>query len=341
MKALEKTLAIGLLAAACGTGHAAGIDFGVADSFSGFIFGNVSGGISDVEGRMAIGGNLLQGFDVGYRNAYGSTSPSLVVGGNVSLTSPYGAYGSIYNGPTYATNTNATIGPATAQWVPGQVKAGDIVYGGTLTAQSWQYGQATKNASAIDFVAAKTQLGQLSSTLASATANGTWTSSTASGIVLTGDGSSDLEVFDLGNTVLSSISLVNVKAGAAVVINSTLANPTFTSSYGGVFGNSTDAMATHRNTIVYNLSKASTVDIDSFVNGTVLAVGAAVEGSGHLEGNLIAQSVHAGSGGNLEIGYEPHTPYVGNVTPVPEPSTYALMAGGIAAMFMLRRRRNS
>ena len=132
MKAIEKTLAAGLLAAACGVANAGGIDFGVADSFSAFVFGNISGGISDVEGRVAVGGNLSQGFDVGYRDAYGSTGPSLVVGGNVSLTSPYGAYGSIYNGPTYAVDTNATIGPSAAPWAPGQLKAGDIDYGAQL-----------------------------------------------------------------------------------------------------------------------------------------------------------------------------------------------------------------
>src|SRR5476649_556869 len=57
--------------------HAAApvIDFGVADGYNAFFYSNVSNA-TDVEGRMAVGGNLSTGgFSVGYRRAYGSAGP--------------------------------------------------------------------------------------------------------------------------------------------------------------------------------------------------------------------------------------------------------------------------
>ncbi|MFX7992861.1 collagen-binding domain-containing protein, partial [Acinetobacter baumannii] len=53
------------------------IDFGVANGYSGFFVGDVSGA-ADVEGRLAVGGNLTRGFDVGYRNPYNAAGPTLV-----------------------------------------------------------------------------------------------------------------------------------------------------------------------------------------------------------------------------------------------------------------------
>ncbi|MDC6166225.1 choice-of-anchor A family protein [Paucibacter sp. XJ19-41] len=312
------------------------IDFGVAQGYSGFFFGNVNAA-ADVEGRLAVGGNLTSGFDVGYRNAFGSTAPSLVVQGSVSLTSQWGNAGSIYNGPNYNTDTNASIGPSTAPWVPAKLNMGGLVYGGSLNAVDWQYGTATKNANFLDFAAAKTQLSGLSSQLAGSAQNGSWALG-AGGVTLTGDGSSDVQIFNLGNTALSNITLNNVKAGAHVVINSTLTNVVFSGNLGGDQANSSDGLASHRDRLIFNLSNATNVNVSSFLNGSVLAVNADVIGSGHLEGTLIANSLSAGPNGKLELGYEPFIP----TSPVPEPESYALMLAGLAAMgFIARRRRQT
>jgi choice-of-anchor A domain-containing protein len=309
------------------------VDFGIANGYSGFFFGNVNAA-ADVEGRLAVGGNLTSGFDVGYRNPYGSTAPSVVVKGNVSLTNAAGyAVGTIYNGPNYKTDTNLSIGPSSAEWIPGRLNKGDLVYGGSLTASKQQYAEATKNASFLDFAAAKTQLSGLSAQLAGQTQVGSWTSSTA-GLVLTGDGKSDVQVFNLGNTALQNISLKNVKAGANIVINSSLKDVVFSGSLGGDRANSTDALAMFRDRIIYNLSNAKTVNVSTFLNGSVLAVNADVIGSSHLEGTLIANSLSAGANGKLELGYEP---YKGSVSPVPEPETYALMGLGLVGLVMRRR----
>lgn len=313
------------------------LDFGPASQYSGFFFSNVNAA-ADVEGRLAVGGNLTSGFDVGYRNPYGSTAPSLVVAGNVSLTSQWGSAGSIYNGPTYSTNTNKTIGPSTAPWIgEHKLAAGNLVYGGSLTAANWQYATATKNANYIDFAAAKTQLSNLSTQLASASQVGSWISG-SSGVQLMGDGASDIQVFNLGNTELKNISLSNIKAGAHIVINSTLSNVVFSGDLGGNLGASIDGLASFRDRVVFNLSNASSVNVSTFLNGSVLAVNADVLGSGHLEGTLIANSLSAGANGKLELGYETFRPYV-PTSPVPEPETYALMLAGLAAVSFIARRR--
>lgn len=312
------------------------IDFGVANGYSGFFFGDVSGA-ADVEGRLAVGGNLTRGFDVGYRNPYNAAGPTLVVKGNVSLTSEWGGNaGSIYNGPTYNTNTNASIGPSTGAWITAQTAPGQIVYGGSLNAQSWQYGTAVRNASFIDFAAAKTKLGALSTQLAAQTQNGSW-SALNSGISLVGDGVSDVQVFNLGNVGnLSNLQLSNVKRGAHIVINSSATQVSFGGQLGGDQVNSTDALALSRDRLVFNLSQASSVSVNSFLNGSVLAPNAAVTGSGHLEGTLIANSLApSANGSKLELGYEPFV----TLSPVPEPDAGALLMAGLGALAFLSRRR--
>jgi len=317
------------------------LDLGPASQYSGFFFSNVNAA-SDVEGRLAVGGNLTSGFDVGYRNPYGSTAPSLVVAGNVSMTSQWGKAGSVYNGPTYNTDTNKTIGPSTASWIAAnKLAAGNLVYGGSLTAADWQYAQASKNANYIDFAAAKTQLTGLSTQLASATQVGSWITGNG-GVTLTGDGTSDIQIFNLGNTELKNISLSNIKAGAHIVINSTLSHVQFSGDLGGNLGSSSDGLASFRDRVLFNLSNASSVNVGTFLNGSVLAVNADVVGSGHLEGTLIANSLSKGANGKLELGYEtfrPYSPPLTSTSPVPEPESYALMLAGLAAMSLIARRR--
>lgn len=327
-------IAAGLLMAA--GAHAAVIDLGAAQGFSGFFFGNVNAA-SDVEGRLAVGGDLNSGFDIGYRNAYGSGTPSLVVKGGVSLTSQWGPAGMIYNGPSVNIATNASIGPAAASWVPSQLKTGDIVYGTSLTARDWQYGLATQNANYIDFAAAKAQLSGLSAQLTGLTPTGGWAIENG-GLKLTGDGSERPQVFNIGNASLAGgLTLTNIKAGAHVVINSTLTDVNISGDFGGDKADSSDALALHRDRIIYNFGQATKLNVGTFLNGSVLALGADVIGSGHLEGTLIANSLSAGPNGKLELGYET---FQGFTTAVPEPVTYALMLTGLAGIgFVVRRRQ--
>nr|WP_295078928.1 choice-of-anchor A family protein [uncultured Roseateles sp.] len=308
------------------------IDFGVASSYSGFFFGDV-GRAADVEGRLAVGGNLTHGFDIGYRNPYGATTPSLVVGGNVSWKA-----GTVYNGPDYKTDTNAAIGP----WVPSTGQKATAVYGGSFdNSTQWgtwwtPEGQFNKQPGFLDFAAAKTQLNSLSSSLFGLAANGTVMQEN-SGFTLIGDGVSDLVVFNMGNTSnIANLTFSGIKAGAHVVINSSASQVNFSGGLGGDKADSSDVQAKLRDRLVFNLPNAKGVDVATFLNGSVLATQATLSGSGHLEGTVIANSLYGTEQRKLELGYEPFQPFT---SAVPEPETYAMMLAGIAAIGLLKRRR--
>jgi choice-of-anchor A domain-containing protein len=292
------------------------IDLGVAAGYSGFFYNNVAN-VVDVEGRLAVGGNLYtNGLSVGYRTPYGVTGPSLVVARNVYMGS-----GDIFTGPATNVNTNASEGPITEY----QKEKGYGVYGGTKNGSS-DYHDLRKQTGVIDFAAAKTQLTKLSTDLNNTAANGTvelkW-----GGIYLTGDNSSDLQVFNVNSSQLGNLVLQNVKSTANVVINVTGGGTV--SFTGGQDGQ----MVSMRDRLIYNLVNATDINIGTYAYGTVLANNAVLSGgSGHLEGNIIASAMNA----QVEIGYEPFHP----TSPVPEPETYAMLLAGLGLVgFMARRRK--
>jgi len=336
VQGLKWTMLTAALVAAQSASAGNVFDLGVASQYGGFFFGNVNGA-ADSEWRLAVGGNMTAGFDIGYRNAYGSTGPSLVVGGNLT----YGN-GVLFNGPNYNTNTNASIGPAAAEWIgAGKVTYGTAVYGGTLSLinsnggnNNWQSGQFSQ-ANLIDFGGAKTQLSSLSTQLAGKAANGTVTVENQ-GLTLTGDKTSMLQVFNLGNNGnISTITLADVNPNATIIINSSASNVTFSGNLGGNLQTDTSGLAGYRDRLLFNLSNASTANINTFVNGSILAVGATVQGTGHIEGTTIANNLSTDLG-KVELGYEPFQA----TAPVPEPQTYAMMIAGLLAIGSLARRRN-
>ncbi len=320
------------------------IDFGAAKGFSAFILGNVDQA-NDVEGRMAVGGNLTTtGLSMNYRTPAGTAGPALVVGGDVNYSS-----GRIYsNAPA---GVDSSKGSHLPYWDQSLSNYGNGygVYGGSKTGSASDL-DLRKQANVIDFNAAgntlrntATQLGQLAAT-GKTQVSYEWQSTKVSGITLTGTGA-DFEVFNVNTSTFRNLSLNGVKAGATVVINYTgndavlFAGSQLTKdvAIGGLdpWGRPATQLETFSSNILFNFDKATDVTVGSFVGGSILAPNALVYGGenrlggGHVEGQLMAQGLKS----NLEIGYSPV------VSAVPEADSYAMLLAGLGVIGFVARRR--
>lgn len=247
---ISRLLAAGLGAAAMCAAQAAvpSFDLGVASGYSALFYCSVSN-VADVEGRLAVGGDLrTSGFSFAYRTQVSATLPSLVVGGNVALGD-----GTIYASPGTGINTNASVGPDTEykkNW------SGYGIYGGSNTSRSYlTLNKSNDVSSVLDFSAAKNSFTALSSTLGSAAANGEVLIN-GSGTHLTGDNQSDLQVFNLDSGNLKNLVLTNVKAGSTVVINVSGSDVTFSGGQNG-------QLKALRANVIYNLLDANVVNVQS------------------------------------------------------------------------------
>ncbi|WP_348697750.1 choice-of-anchor A family protein [Duganella fentianensis] len=318
---IKRVLPLVLSIAAIGTAQAAvpSFNLGAASNYSAYIFSNVSG-VTDIEGRLAVGGNFsASGTSIGYRAPYGSTGPSMVVAGNVNLQS-----GNIYGPPLKNVDTNASIGPITEYTTNPYGKG---VYGGSNTSSGYHNLKQTDISKVTDFKAAKTELSALSNTLSKQASNGTSVNYRNSGIELIGNGKSGVQVFNLTTHDLTNLTLSNVGADATVLIN--------VSGTGDVkfAGGQDGQLKALRANVLFNLNGATGVNIATGTWGSILASNANLFGTGHLEGTVIANSISSA----VEVGWEPFKGYV--AAPVPEPETYAMLLAGLGLVGAVARRR--
>ncbi|QBC43987.1 collagen-binding domain-containing protein [Iodobacter fluviatilis] len=297
-------------------------NLGIANDYSGFFFSNVNGG-NDVEGKLAVGGNLTAATlnTIGFRNAHGTKGPSLVVAGNMVDKQL-----DIYNGPVKKTDTNKSYGPDVKQEL-GALNAGYGVVGGKIVKNKGWADLKTDISvkSVVDFDKAKKELSALSNGLANSKTNGQVIHENG-GFTLKGDNKSLQQVFNLKATEFLNLNLTNIKKDATVIIN-------YTGSFSDIVlaGGQLGQMEAMRSNILFNLPNAKKLSVNTFVWGSILAPQAAIYGTAHVEGSVIAHSLES----NLELGYEP---FKGNLTsPVPEPETYALMGMGLIGLVLRRR----
>jgi choice-of-anchor A domain-containing protein len=232
---------------------------GVANDFSAFVLHDANLFNSDVEGRVAVGGNAtITAYAVGDHviNSNG-TRDDLIVGGNLNASN-------------------------------GQVFFGNVVYGGTGTiADNFGHpnGAVRQQAGVIDFAAAETSLDALSDSYAGMAATGTLVNQFGT-IILNGHAGQN--VFNVPASTLATANdlRINAPAGATVIVNvtGTTAQMQFMGYHllGGI----------DKDGVILNFPQATQVTFQGIgIFGNVLAPRAAVNFSnGQINGALVASS---------------------------------------------------
>jgi choice-of-anchor A domain-containing protein len=276
--------------------------FGAADNYNTFVFKDFKGYSSDVEGKLAVGGNLtLENYDLGLLNPGGATT---VVGGNV----------------TWKNGTNR----------------GDLYRNGStsLTNVAMANGGALKTGSPFSFGDAKTYLMDVSSMWKSLQATGQ-SYNRYGGLRLEGS-NSNLNIFKINKADLRGIWGVEIQVpeGASVLINvegeGILDLPNVGYSYNG--SQDKGKMVN----VAWHMPDISNINM-SYLGGTMFAPRADVKGTwGVINGQLIANSWDGPTQQNWAR-YKGADQLRLETGAVPEPGT--MIAAAIGGAALLRRRQ--
>jgi choice-of-anchor A domain-containing protein len=337
----------------------AAFDLGNARNYNAYTFGGFEGYHGDTQGRLAVGGNLrIQNYGIveTYNHPIEDLSDSklglsLVVGGNATMTDSRVYYGStLVNGTARIANAdlsgNLTIN-GDAHLKNGSVD-NLLTVGGYRDIDSFGNNkiQTATVASPVDFGADQTYLTSYSQTLSQSASTGTVTRGDSDNsrymLTLTGDGSSDTQVFNLTASDLANaydISLIGIGDASSVLINVNGVNVSMRNMGGGnpdnpnSLLNSTTLFQNMANLdVLFNFHNAESIDLYNIgIYGTLLATSADVTANeGRLTGHMIADTYY--SDRNFQFN-------VNNIAPAPEPSEYLMMIVGLALVGFCARKR--
>lgn len=316
-----------------------GTGLGLASGLNLLSFGNFVVPSSDVQGRVAVAGNAsIANYSIntttGYQASYGGTG--LTIGGNLDFTS-----GAIWGNTVVGGNLSAGQGTSFLGNVAvgGNLNANNnwlsataISYGGSVSGLNpWQSPTPVQASSGsvqlgIDFAAEKQRLSSLSQSFDALTNSGSGSNPWGGTWVFDAKGAS-LAVFDLASSdVANNLRLDNLAANTTVILN--------------VHGQTVDfGQHGYENfapgQVLFNLPEATQITFSSGVNASFLAPLANFSSSG---GVINGQVVVGNWSGSTQLN---DAAFTGNVTPVPEPQTYALMLAGLAAVATITRRRRA
>lgn len=261
------------------------VNLGQAGNFNAFIFGDMNYYNSDVEGALAVGGNLSM-TSMGVASSLPhSNDYNLVVGGNLD-------------------------------WTNGQLFSGSAIYAGTANLNNIGFpnGSAVQGNPPFSFTDEQNYLTQVSGQWANLAANGlvsnNWGTLTLDSVA------SGLNVFSVDATELASVHglVINADSNSTVLINvngstASMQNFGFTLS-GGVTSSK----------VLFNFADATSLTMSGIgVKASILAPHAEVNfQNGHMDGTLIAMAL----AGNGEFH---HVPFSGDLPSVPTPGSLALL----------------
>jgi choice-of-anchor A domain-containing protein len=318
---------------------------GLDSSLNLLTFGDFSVPSSDVQGRVAVGGNasinaysintlvglnalysgtgLTVGGNLTFRN--GAIFGNTLVGGNLSTSAGASFLGNVQVGNNFSAND---------AWVT----ASSLTYGGTASGVlgpiNTQGGLPTHSsvspALGINFASEQTRLSNLSLSFDSLVNNGNGYSNDFTGtsnFVLDAK-NANVAVFDLtASDVLKNLSIANLGPNTTVLIN--ISGETVNFGQHGY-----DGFAAGR--VLFNLPQATQVTFASSVNASFLAPLASFYTpiGGLISGQVVAAN-WIGKGQVNDAAFN------GNIAAVPEPQEYALMLAGLATVGVFARRRRA
>jgi choice-of-anchor A domain-containing protein len=326
------------LALCCATAaHGSYVNLGPAGDFNVFVTNNNTQSGSDSHGKIAVGGNaLFGGFAIASK--LGNSTDNLIVGGDFSNNN-YSLKGGALVGGNVNWN-NPTIGGRLA--VNGNAKfpggggsiEGTVNVVGTYSAPGYfpPNQNAGVNPFPFDFAEVEAYLVSQAAYLATLPTNGSvaidpWNG----GITLTANNPGDSYIsFNITGAEMADAAgggfTINAPTGSTVVVNVTGPVSSMTN-----MGITLNGVTEHQ--VLYNFHDATNLLINGVgVRGTILAPLADVNfAGGNIDGTMIARNLTGPGESHLFL-------FEGNL-PVPEPSTVALGAMGLAALVAVRVRR--
>lgn len=249
---------------------------GLATSFNAFVFEDWSATSSDVEGRIAVGGNLsVNHYSLGDKLDPATAGISVVVGADFTFPS-----GRLYYG-------NAVVGGSAAG--VGAPVRNDLAPDQTIT----DHAELPFN-----FDQVRDQAILRSQAIAELPANGTWVSQWG-GLYLTGAPDAALQVFELPAQLVwnaHTFDVQHIPAGATVVFN-------IRGTSAGLTNMSLQSLASIRRRVLFNFPDAASLTLAGIsVEGSILAPLATIQNpQGVIKGNLVA---HAWNG-MMQLNHEP------------------------------------